>query len=198
MTILNKSDRQFLASLRNDVRESLAKIIDETFGRTSPTVACATIQIVGEGSYDMYDHAPGVAYYSRDEQRSVVAPAYTDLETLKRIALAEFQQYEAKSLGETYDGMFTPIEIRIKDGGETLDLYASRHRPGVRAICVWLSDSDDLIPPSDWQDVGTKLESLRSEASLDAAWDNFDSARKLRNEADWLKEKLKLSQRLAA
>lgn len=198
MAILNKSDRQFLASLRTDVRESLAKIFDETFGLTSPSVAFATIEIIGEVAYDMYDHAPGMAYYSRDEERSVVAPAFKDLETLKRIALAEFEQYEAESLGETYDGMFTPLEIRIKSGSETLDLYASRPRCGVRTIRVWLSDSDDLMSSSDWHDVGTKIESLRSEASLDAAWDNFDSARKLRNEADWLEEKLKLSQHLAA
>lgn len=195
MSYLTQSDFQFLKSLRKDVRQSLAVTFDQMFGRKSPTIVGASVIIIGEESCDMYDHAPGFSYYNRNGRRHVDTPVFADLQQLRVTAIKALEEFESYVSVEEYDGMFRPLEVRIHDGdGQTIDLYKAYGR----SSGVWLSDSSDHFPESEWEDVEAKIKALLSEASLEAAWDNFDSARSLRNEAAWLRERLSLSRQLAA
>ncbi len=195
MNYLTQSDYQFLKSLRNEVRRSLAATFDQMFGRKSPTIVGASIIIVGEESCDMYDHAPGFAYFNRNGHRCIDTPVFADIEELRVTAIKGLEELESYVSFEEYDGMFRPLEVRIHDGdGQTIDLCEALGRNSR----VWLSDSNDQFPEKEWENVEAKIKALLSEASFEAAWDNFDSARRLRNEAAWLQERLSLSRQLAA
>ena len=188
MNYLTHSDKRFLQQLNLANKMQAVMVLDEMFGtQFSATVGVRAI-IYGSESRDMYDHEPGFAFFSRDAERPVAFLKYMEMTELRDIAAAEFQRYREKcpSDGQEYDGMFFPYGIRILNAhDEVIDLYKNGR---------WASlDGDDLIPHSQWDIVESEIKRLRSEASVEAGWDNFETARSMRQQARRLEERLSLS-----
>jgi len=192
MSNLTFEDRQFLNGLRLEIRQAMAKALDDVFHRLNETIAYGSIAIFGEEFCDVYDHAPGTAVFPRNGHRDVDVPPYTTRRELREVAMDAFRSFESDWTGELYPGLLVPREIRIYDDeGKVADLYDNQSR-------TWFSESDDLISPDSWDETSANVKSLRDQASYEAAWDNFDTARTLRNEASRIEMRLKLSQQVAA
>lgn len=186
MNYLTHSDKCFLQQLNLANKKQAAMVLDEMFGtQFSATVGVRAI-IYGSESCDMHDHAPGFAYFTRDAERLVVFLKYIEMPELREIAMAEFHGYREKCPSDgQYDGMFFPHGIRILNAhNEVVDLYKNGR---------WAVDGDDLIPHSKWDIVESEIKRLRSEASVEAGWDNFETARGMRQHARRLEERLSLS-----
>ncbi|SFI01564.1 hypothetical protein [Modicisalibacter xianhensis] len=141
MSALTYEDRLFLRELKKSLAASCASFFDATFGTNVLPATGASIVIEGRVLMDMYDHAPGMAFFEQDSTRSVAVPPYTNFGELREIAETRFAELEkiCREADEDYEGLFTPHSIRICNrDGEVIDLYERG---------AWL---DDTIPPDQW------------------------------------------------
>lgn len=186
MNYLTYSDKSFLQQLNLANRQRAATVLDGIFGtQFAPTVGARVI-IYGSELCDMYDHAPGVAFYTRDAERPVVFLGYIEMSELRETAVRHFQGYADRAAEEgDYDGKFRPWGIRILNpNDEVIDLYVNDS---------WVNEGDDLIPCSQWEEIESQIARLRSNAYTEAGWDNFETARGLRQHAQRLEDRLSTS-----
>ena len=184
MTDLTHEDRLFLRELQKNIAASLAGYFDQAFGTNVLPATGASITIEGEVKMNMYDHAPGLAFFEKETSRSVAVPPYTEYYKLRELAEAGFAEfYQASSEAEdVYEGLFRPLNMRIcNSDGVVIDLY---ERGG------WLVDT---IPPSQWAETAVQIEELNREGSFQSGWDNFSTAQRLHRQASRLQQLLTLS-----
>ncbi|RCV86949.1 hypothetical protein [Billgrantia montanilacus] len=195
MNYLTHGDKCFLQQLNLANKKQAAMVLDDMFGTQFKPAVGARAIIYGSESCDMYDHAPGCTYYTRDVERPVVVlEPFISLRELRELAVRHFQ-FQAELVAEwddkgaTYDGMFRPWGVRILNpDDEVIDLYMNGS---------WATDDrDGLVPRSQWDIVESEIKRLRSEASVEAGWDNFETARHMRQQARRLEDRLSLSRHL--
>lgn len=151
MNVLAHNDKSFLKELNFDNKQRAAMVLDEMFGTQFSATVGVRVIIYGSVSCDVYDHAPGVAYLTRDaEYPVVVLVPFISLRELRELAVQHYQYQmdlvaEWDDKGTAYDEMFRPWAIRILNlDDEVIDLYVNGS---------WLSEGDDLIPRSQWDEV---------------------------------------------
>lgn len=88
MTDLTHEDRLFLRELQKNIAASLAGYFDQAFGTNVLPATGASITIEGEVKMNMYDHAPGLAFFEKETSRSVAVPPYTEYYKLRELAEA--------------------------------------------------------------------------------------------------------------
>lgn len=184
-TALTVDDKRFLETCRHEVRHQLAQTFCGLTGKDVVTLG-SRIEITGVMTHDMYDGAPGMAYFTRDTAQVMDVPAYQTLEEVKAFAMAWFMTHAAASTpSDPYDGMFTPHAISIKDPeGRVLALYA---------YGAW---ADVSLPPEEWESTELEIERLRQQASSETYQRNHATAGALRKQATRLEMSLSLSQEL--
>lgn len=185
---LTTDDRQFLRTLKHQAQDSLATFFDELFGaRTRETVGLSIV-IEGREYADMYDHAPGVAYFTRDARIQTRAETYSSLDAVKAQAEDWFDElanhaFVMLSKDQEYDGMFSPSRAKLVNReGRAIALFNGRD---------WFGQH---IEPGDWAKTRTEIKQLQSEASFEAGWDNFGTAQSLREKAHLLAMQLEVSE----
>lgn len=184
-TALTADDKSFLAGCLLEVRIQLAQTFQGLTGKEVP-LAGGRIEITGVMTHDMYDGAPGMAYFTRDTAQVMEVAAYQPLEEVKAFAMARFMTHAAASTpSDPYDGMFTPHRIAIQDSaGRMLALYA---------YGAW---ADLSLSPEEWVSTEREIERLRQQASSETYQRNHRSAGALRKQATRLELSLSLSQEL--
>ncbi|MBL1270240.1 MULTISPECIES: hypothetical protein [Halomonadaceae] len=188
MSALTHEDRLFLRELQKCIAASCASYFDKTFGTNVLPATGASITIEGEVKMDMYDHAPGLAFYETDSSRSVVVPPYTEYYKLRELAESGFAAcYQVwREAEDVYEGLFRPLNMRIcNSDGVVIDLY---ERGG------WL---EDTIPPGQWTETAARIEELNREGSFQSGWDNFSTAKRMHRQASRLQQLLTLSRHRA-
>jgi len=184
MSALTREDRLFLKKLQKAIAASSASYFDKTFGTNVLPAAGASITIEGEVKMDMYDHAPGLAFFEKDSSRHVAVPPFTEyykLRELAEVGFAEFYQEWLEAEAE-YEGLFRPISMRICNrDGVVIDLYERG---------AWI---EDTIPPGQWEQTEAQIEELNREGSFQSGWDNFSTARSMHRQASRLELLLNLS-----
>lgn len=179
---LLREDYAYLRQLRHHFKLEAAKAFAELSGKDVVGMVGATATIYGESLCDMYDHAPGMAYFSSKSSRVVVLPDFADLSEIRDAAFRKFSELKAEyEASEDHDGLFIPSRINIiGPGGAVLALYVKGQ---------WLTPS---IPQEEWANTQAEILALNVEASNEARWDNFATASRLRDEATLLSLKLAL------
>jgi hypothetical protein len=177
----------------------------EVVGDDGPLFVCE-IQVRGTVYRDDYDEHPGLAYYSMPDSEDAVVLTLryglnelasrlksllnggSDLPTAMRVAeplLVRLQEFEAARRTRICDGLFISTEIVLIDQhGQLLQMMSSGK---------WATP----VPAEQWQTLLARASQLESEADLEDRWDNFCTARGLRDKAWAIKEIVAVSQRLA-
>lgn len=188
MSALTHEDRLFLRQLKRTITARSASYFDKTLGTNVLPATGASITIEGEVKMDMYDHAPGLAFFEKDSSRHVAVPPFTEYHKLRELAdvgFAEFYQVWLEA-EDVYEGLFRPISMRVcNSDGAVIDLY---ERGG------WI---EDTIPPGQWEATEAQIEALDREGSIQSGWDNFSTARGLHRDASRLRLLLSLSRHRA-
>lgn len=188
MSALTHEDHLFLRQLKKTISASSASFFDKTFGTNVLPATGASITIEGEVKMDMYDHAPGLAFFEKDSSRHVAVPPFTEYHKLRDLAdvsFAEFYQVWLEA-EDTYEGLFRPICMRIcNSDGVVIDLYERG---------AWV---EDTIPPGQWEGTEAQIAELDREGSIQSGWDNFSTARGLHRDASRLRLLLSLSRHRA-
>jgi len=185
---LTADDRHFLRMLRQQAQDSLATFFDEMFGTCTRETVGLSIVIEGHEYADMYDHAPGFAYYTRDARTGAPAPAYSNLDAVKEQAEGWFDElsrdaFVAQDKAQSLDGLFHPSWAKlVNQEGRAIALYNGR---------CWF---DQRLEPGDWDATRSEIANLLREASFEAGWDNFSTARRLREKAHLLAVQLEVSE----
>tara|TARA_R110002051_G_scaffold318017_1_gene399808 strand:- start:7266 stop:7889 length:624 start_codon:yes stop_codon:yes gene_type:complete len=179
---LFQEDYAYLRQLKHDVKVLAATAFAELTGKDVIGMVGVTATIHGESLCDMYDHAPGMAYFSTKSSRGVVLPNFADLSEIRDAAYREFSDLKAEyEAADDHDGLFIPSRINvIGPDGEVLALYVKGQ---------WLTPS---IPQEEWARTETEIHALNVEAANEARWDNFATASRLRDQATLLSLKLGL------
>lgn len=182
-TALTADDKSFLEANLIEVRRQLVRTYQDVTGKEVPLPG-GRIEITGVMTHDMYDGAPGMAYFTRDASQVLDVPCFQTVEEVKAFAMARFITHQVAATPSTpYDGMFTPHAISIKDpAGRLLALYA---------YGAW---ADLSIPPEEWAATEVEIERLREQASSETFRRNHRSAGALRKQATRLELSLSLSQ----
>lgn len=144
----------------------------------------ASIVLHGSLQQDMYDEHPGLAYFTTDTFRKRIAPRHCGMRRAQAQALALLRQAEEECGDEDDDGRFIPRSVSLVDRfGRTLQQYVlSDFGPGEAS--GWLESVPDA---SEWPVLLAEAERLSESAASESRWDNFDSARSLRNQATQLR-----------
>lgn len=147
----------------------------------------ASIVVEGQVCRDMYDEHPGLAYFYMDGRRQVPISHPLSMADGKALAESAWQRYhgESRSADEyvEYDGQFTPSRVLLLNSDEAvLQCYEGNG---------WLTEFDS---PEQWAAMLTQAGELTSEASIEAGWDNFSTAKGLRAQATHLRRRVSISQ----
>lgn len=184
MSALTQEDHLFLRKLQKRIAASSASYFDKTFGTNVLPATGVSITIEGEVKMDMYDHAPGLAFFEKDASRHVSVPPFTEYYKLRELAEVGFDElYQVWLEAENvYEGLFRPISMHIcNSDGEVIDLY---ERGG------WI---EDTIPPGQWEETEAQIEELNREGGFQSGWDNFSTAHRMHRKASRLQLLLNLS-----
>ncbi|MBU9200085.1 hypothetical protein KTD31_01540 [Burkholderia multivorans] len=134
----------------------------------------ASIIVEGSLCRDMYDEHPGFAYFYVTAHHEISIPHPLPLTTAMAVAEAAWKRDYVSSDDdyEEHDGQFTPESILLLSARrETIQHYRNGH---------WVSE---FIPPEEWEAQLRRASELSSEASIEAGWDNFSTAERLRASA---------------
>ncbi len=147
----------------------------------------SSIVVEGQVCRDMYDEHPGLAYFYMDGRRQVPISHPLSMTDGKALAESAWQRYHAESRSadeyEEYDGQFTPSRVLLLNCDEAvLQCYEGNG---------WLTEFDS---PEQWAAMLTQAGELASEASIEAGWDNFSTAKGLRAQATHLRRRVSISQ----
>ncbi|MGP9796946.1 hypothetical protein ACT3UJ_06275 [Halomonas sp. 86] len=180
---LTSEDRAFLKTLKRDIRVQCAKIFHEITGKDVEPMVDVNATIHGWRLNDMYDHAPGLAYYETCALKHVAVPDYAEFHEIRDVSYREFRKLSREySQHEEHDGLFYPLYISITaPGGGVIALYEKGEwcKPCMTAL--------------EWSKTQQKIQSLHREAAEDMRNDCDASAKRKREEADFLSLKLSLS-----
>jgi hypothetical protein len=182
-------DKKFLRDEKLRVRAALAATFDEAFDKATRHLVGARIIVDGNTYADMYDHAPGYAFFTRESNRTADVAPFTSMHEVKALAEKFYEELqermaEAHEADAIYEGLFCPTTMRVVNReGKTLELF-ERGR--------WF---DQYIDPKDWDEVRQQNQARRSEASYERAWDNHHSGSVLDNQARLMDWKLDISSR---
>lgn len=184
-TALTYDDLMFMRELRHELELSARRHYQELTQREVVDTAGWHVSVEGHESRDMYDHAPGVAYFTVDASQGVYISGFKTATEIKDAALAAFEEcrLQLALCPEEHDGMFMPMRVVIRDHHGVVAKYQNG---------AWQEPS---LPSEVWLEVEAQIEALNKEAAEEARWDNFDTARRLRDKADLLREDLALSRR---
>lgn len=188
MSALTHEDRLFLRELKKSIAASSASYFDKTFGTNVLPATGVSITIEGEVKMDMYDHAPGLAFFKKDSSRHVAVPPFTEYYKLRELAEVGFAELHQVWLDaeDEYEGLFRPMSMLIcNSDGVVIDLY---ERGG------WI---EDTIPPGQWEETEAQIEELNREGSFQSGWDNFSTAHRMHRKASRLQLLLNLSRHRA-
>lgn len=152
------------------------------------------VEIHGCVWQDMYDDHPGFAYFDSPGMESTTMPAYCSLNKAMAIAVQMLHEgQQAVKDKDYYDGLFCPNSIVLRDQfGNVVQEYTNRfigHGNGGWQT-GWLTQF-----PSE-QECGAleaTAHALSVEASEEARWDNFNSARGLRKKASELRSRVSIA-----
>ena len=182
------TDDLFLRSLRRELELSARKHYEELTGKAVVETYGWDVMLEGSEKRDMYDHAPGVGYYSVDASRDVCVEGFKTAAEIKDVAISALEECRLQlALGPAeYDGQFFPSCVVIRDCQGIVAKYQNG---------AWLepSLSHELRAQKE-----AMIEALENEASEDSRSDSFDSARRLMSQARALREELDLSKRRQA
>ena len=187
--ILTIDDHRFLDQLRNDIERGMAAIFEDFFQRDVVATAGATVRISGYELRDMYDHAPGMAYFTIQSSVLVPLEPFLELAQIKQVAEEAFADYVRQAASECeHEGKFFPSRMAVfAADGRALAFYD---------CSTWITA--DAIPPAKWDETKATIQQMREQASEEARWDNFETAKRLRDEATKLDLTLQLCQQQAA
>ena len=182
---LTREDQVFLRTLQHGFDLAARRHFQALTQRDVVETAGWHVTLEGHESLDMYDHAPGVAYYTVDASRFVPISGYMTASEVMNAALAEFDECRRHNAHyeHEHDGMFTAKRIVIRDPHGIV----ARFQNG-----AWQGAS---LSPESWEETEARIAELSREASEESRWDNFDTARRLRHQAERLREDLVLSKR---
>lgn len=168
------TDIRFLSALHKDIKRQAAQVFADLTGRDVVSMVSASIRIEGTELGDMYDHAPGMAYFTRFSTRYVEVPSFQTLEQLKVMAEAEYKEHSREAQADQeYDGKFHPARMTIRDReGHVVAMYYKN---------AWLEST--AIPADKWQETEEHIKSLNEEATEESRWDDFHSASYKRDKA---------------
>lgn len=155
-----------------------------------------TIEIHGSVCRDMYDHAPGFAYFYTDGLRCFKAPPYCRLSQAMELSVQMLKQAKQEAREEAdgdeqYDGKFSPQSIVLRDQfGHVVQEYKWRKDADGQSKHCWLHQ---LPTPDECHTMEKRASELASEAAVESGWDNFSTAEGLRNHAEALQRKVSVA-----
>lgn len=146
--------------------------------------------IDGAESRDMYDEHPGLAYFKVRISRRYRVSRYWTMEEAMRRSLAAFERMQREHRRQDgdpldWDGRFAPDTIVLHDQyGTPVQEWRDGH---------WC---DDLPAPERLAGLREGVAGLRAEAAIEAGWDNHETARALRLQADRIERRVAMAARL--
>lgn len=90
-TALTYDDLMFIRELRHELELSARRHYQELTQREVVDTAGWHVSVEGHESRDMYDHAPGVAYFTVDAFQGVYISGFKTATEIKEAALAAFE-----------------------------------------------------------------------------------------------------------
>jgi hypothetical protein len=167
------------------------QLAEKTMKDESPLYV-KNIVLKGQMCQDMYDDHPGHTYFYSDSQEYVDTPAYCTLSKAMQLSLqmlADAQQ-ESQTKDE-YDGLFTPYSIVLLDQfGNTVQEYSQNYLGAGRYSEGWV---ENLTDQNEWSSLSEEAERLDAMSSFESGWDNFETARQLRNKAAEIRRRIEIA-----
>ena len=154
---------------------------------TEAVLFVSQIQIHGIVCRDMYDHAPGYAYFYSSGIRNIPVPPYCSLSTAMKLAeeaYTDAMKDIADSDDDEYDGQFTPGFVVLVD----------QHANAVQQYSPDKGWITRFVPAEEWPTLLQRAAALSREAGIEAGWDNHSTAESLRQQADSLRRDVAIAQ----
>ncbi len=151
-----------------------------------------TIVLHGQLCQDMYDSHPGYAYFYTDSWESFPVPSCCSLTTAMKASL-KLLRMKQKEIGteDEYDGLFRPSSIILLDQlGNAVQEFRETYIVNGQYRGAWLKE---LPAESEWAALENKAGMLDNEAAVESGWDNFETARSLRNSAQKIRRVVQIA-----
>lgn len=151
------------------------------------------VVILGSVYSHIDDAAPDMGCFSSPSWKIFQAAPYIGLDDAKLAALSMMREIVAlnEKAGydglEVYEGLFVPSGIVLRDQFE---------EPVAEFVNEKWIDETGLPSSSDREMLLKEVKRLRAEASFEGGWDNYETARQLREAADSLERKVLIAERL--
>lgn len=140
------------------------------------------IEIVGLLSRSMYDEHPSLAFYHVDASESVFVPPFCSFERAVDIGIRAFAVLEAKEQAkgddEECDGDFSPGHVVFYDGANNLVFEFDGNRQSAEQKLAF-----PISPASEHEAMLKDADDLDRDSHREAAWDNFSTAERMRNDS---------------
>lgn len=190
--VIEKSATRTKLALNLSADDSLADSAQWRMKHLSPLFV-RTIELHGPVCRDMYDHAPGFAYFYTEGIEIIDAPFYCRLSHAMWLGEEALRAAEAalKDDEEEYDGRFSPSSIVLKDQfGNVVQEYRTNYLGNGQYTTGWIVD---LPQEEEWTKLESRARDLDSEAAIEIGWDNFETGKGLRQQADSLRRRVSIA-----
>lgn len=147
----------------------------------------ATVVLRGLLWHDVYEGHPGLAHFSTGGSKRFEAPPYCTLSAGMELALKHLADAQVDADEDIRDGLFCPTSIVLLD---QFDQAMQEHADLGQRHPSWLVD----VPPAHtWAELEEHAGELDAEAALEAGWDNFETARHLRELAAAARRRIQIA-----
>lgn len=190
--IIEKSAARAKVALHLPVEDSWEEAARRRVKQMSPLFV-RTIELHGSTCRDMYDHAPGYAYFYTEGIETINAPSYCRLSHAMWLGEEALKaaQTALRDDEEEYDGRFSPSSIILKDQfGDVVQEYRTNYLGNGQYTTGWIID---LPLENEWAQLESHASELDSEAAIEIGWDNFETGKGLRQQADSLRRRVSIA-----